>query len=771
MGITTTILACVALTGFGYRWRKTSNSNEYLLKSAKQLSSAHVDQSAAQSPRTALASLLLATGIPTTGWQVAKHCPGFVAQATGRQLPQLRSQSGERLTRHRQPCMEIADGTSLIVGKDLALSYTAERYLFEGVSVSVNKGLKLALIGPNGEGKSSLMKVLAGMEKPDKGSVDTMGRPNVAYVEQEPKLFPGKKAVDFFLDPEAVTDPVKGVRALFEYRAADAAAALAGGVDEAANERLLKASARMDETQGWLIEQDLDRLLEALNVHNLMDREASTLSGGERKRVALAAALVHNPELLLLDEPTNHLDMQAIRWLENEISSKKGLTAMIVTHDRAFLEGACEEILELDRSQIFRHRGSFEKFLVAKQERIEREEIMNQATRDKLKREQAWAARGCKARATKSEWRLENMEKMAAKLKEADRRMSKSKADLKVDFDSQRLGNTLVSLKGASLNTPSIPARPVFYKFSYDFVPYWRIGIIGGNGAGKSTFLKAMQGELPLESGKLEIGETVVFGYFRQEGLEFNEKDTLMDVVTEAAAESPNNKEGAGGTVQLAMKLLNQFLFPSERWDTLVKFLSGGEQRRLQLLKVLARQPNVLLLDEPTNDLDLGSIAALEEFLADFKGVLVVVSHDRYFLDQVCNRFLVLDGRGKVLSWDGSVEDYVKYEASQKKAEALAQSKAQETAQKAMDKKTEKKSQWNPKENPRRLIKVVDAELKKLTEKQEETQKKVDEFDPEANTYVELGEWTDQLSELGTQIEEKEEQWIELTERIESMSR
>ena len=479
-------------------------------------------------------------------------------------------------------------GAILIQGTGLTHTYDGQRYLFENVNVALARGAKLALVGTNGAGKSSLMRMLGKLENPESGSVEMSKNVQVAYVEQEPSLPPGALAEEFLFSSSA-----PAVAALREYRAA-AAEAAASTDDENAVKRLGQATSKMDATDGWAIESEMRRLCDSLGVEHLLERKAESLSGGERKRVALAAALLQSPELLLLDEPTNHLDIDAIQWLEGELSSRD-LTALIVTHDRAFLSAACQEVLELDRSDVFRHRGTYEDFLQAKQERLEVEGQQAQAQRNKLRAELQWVRRQPKARSTKSKSRLDAFESLSKKLQKAGNKLEAAKGKLTIEAGTQRLGTAVVRFVGASVDAPN--GKPVLRDFTYDFNSRDRVGVVGPNGAGKSTLLRALQANLPLVGGEVSTGETVVFGHYEQTGLEMPDGMRVLELVQEAVAMAPEGGSSGEKDERMARTLLSQFLFPQSRWGERIGQLSGGERRRLQLLSVLAKQPNFLLLD------------------------------------------------------------------------------------------------------------------------------------------------------------------------------
>ena len=638
------------------------------------------------------------------------------------------------------------------------------------------------------------MRVLGQLERPESGVVEMQKNVRVAYVEQEPSLPLGELAEQFLFASSA-----PAVMALRDYRAASEAISAAPD-DEGAIDRLGKATAKMDATDGWAIETEMRRLCDSLGVEHLLEREADSLSGGERKRVALAAALLQSPDLLLLDEPTNHLDIDAIRWLESELSGRD-LTALIVTHDRAFLSAACQEVLELDRSDVYRHRGTYEDFLDAKQARLEVEGQQAQAQRNKLRAELQWVRRQPKARSTKSKSRLEAFEQLSQKLQKAGNKLDAAKGSLKIDAGTQRLGSAVVRFVDATVDAPN--GKRVMSGFTYDFNAKDRVGVVGPNGAGKSTLLKALQGKLALVSGEVTTGETVVFGNYEQTGLEWPDDMRVLELVREAVATSPDGGVSGEKDERAASALLSQFLFPQSRWGERIGQLSGGERRRLQLLTVLAKKPNFLLLDEPTNDLDLASINVLEEFLmSSYGGVLVVVSHDRYFLDRVCEHHFVLadNEANEVLDWQGTFSEYLSYREAKAASEdektttprrgakqatrvaaegggggggagggaaadgdgGLAGGAVEEA--KAAEAKAAKSAK--PLSNFEiREMERLEAELEGLNERRDSLQQQIATFDNAKNGYDELAKWTEEVDGMAEQIETVEEKWLALAER------
>jgi len=661
-----------------------------------------------------------------------------------------------------QPYMQqppAEGGEVLLAATGLAQTFDGQRYPFRDIELSLARGAKVGLVGSNGVGKSSLLKVLVGADAPERGSVKLSRDVQLAYVEQDPTLPDGALAEEFFYGSE-----LPGFAALREFSAAAAEVEAGGGVGAAA--RLQRASDAMDANGAWALESEMRKLCERLNVRSLLRSEAMSLSGGQRKRLALAAALLAKPDVLLLDEPTNHLDILGIGWLEAEISSLRDTAVLLVTHDRAFLSAVAREIVELHGSSLWRHRGSYEDFLEAKQARLEAQGQQAAAARNLYRRELAWVRKQPKARESKSKSRLERFEGLAATVAAAP----PPPQAVGLEAGMQRLGTSLLRFEAASCTRGE---RRVLSGFSYDFSRGDRIGLVGPNGAGKSSFLLAVLQQLPLEGGRVVAGETVVFGHYSQEGLQVDDGEKrVLAFVREAVADGHEAQRGEGGRLggdeaeRRAGQLLRQFLFPQHRWADPVRRLSGGERRRLQLLSVLAKEPNVLLLDEPTNDLDLDTLAVLEDFLLAFQGVLVVVSHDRYFVDKVCSQLFVLGGDGDVRRWPDSFTRWVEWKRLQDQQRAAAapsappppaappQPQASEPAAgKALSAFEE-----------RRLV-SLEEELAALGDAEAALQQRINTFDAARDGYSDLQDWTAELETLQAKVADTEERWLALAER------
>ncbi|MCM3748456.1 ABC-F family ATP-binding cassette domain-containing protein [Paenibacillus pasadenensis] len=525
-----------------------------------------------------------------------------------------------------------------------------EKKLFEDVSFGIAEGDKIGIIGVNGTGKSTFLKAIAGMEPADSGKVIIPPRVSVRMLLQNPEFDPEETVLE-----HALGGDTPQLRAVREYAAALEALELSPS-DEALQQRLLRANAAMDEQDAWQLESDARTALSKLGLNDY-EAKLGTLSGGQRKRAAMAAALLSPSDVLILDEPTNHIDNESVAWLEGMLQKRRGALLM-VTHDRYFLDRVSNRVIELDRGRAFFYTANYSRFLELKLEREEREAASESKRQNLLRNELAWIRRGAKARTTKQKARIERFHD----LKEAAPEKASGKLDLSVA--SSRLGRKIVELEHVG---KSYGDRTLIRDFSYIAVPEDRVGIIGRNGSGKSTLLKLIAGRLQPDAGEVALGPTVKLGYFSQEHEEMDESMRVIEYIREQAEQV---RTGDGTTIS-AGQLLERFLFPpAMQWSPIAK-LSGGEKRRLQLLRILSGAPNVLLLDEPTNDLDIATLSVLEDYLEDFPGVVLVVSHDRYFLDRTVERIFAFEGNGAITEHTGN---YTEYEESQSKRGGAAES-------------------------------------------------------------------------------------------------
>lgn len=601
-----------------------------------------------------------------------------------------------------------------------------ERVLFENVSFGINKDQKIALIAKNGAGKSSLLKILIGQDTPDTGQVVSRKGLKIAFLSQEPAL-PEELTIEDYIFQEE--NPILKVIQQYEH-------ALEHPEDEVAYQKAFEA---MERHEAWDFETQYKQILFQLKLTNL-HLPIKHLSGGQRKRLALANVLISKPDLIFLDEPTNHLDLEMIEWLENFFAKEK-MTLFMVTHDRYFLERVCNEILELDEGTLYSYKGNYTYFLEKKQQRLDQEQASQEKAKNLYVRELDWIRRQPKARTTKSKSRIDDF----ALIKEqAQKRRREHVVELEIAM--QRLGSKIIELHNV---VKKFPEKTILDRFSYVFKRGERVGIIGKNGTGKSTFLNLLTGKIAPDAGKIIIGETVQFGYYTQQGIEINPQEKVIDVIKKYGEYIPLLK----GRTLSAAQLLERFLFDRKKQYDYVEKLSGGERKRLYLCTVLIQNPNFLILDEPTNDLDIVTLNVLEEFLLDYEGCLVIVSHDRYFMDKIVDHLFVFKGEGEVQDFPGNYSDYFTYE----------QSSVRETPKE--EKAPATKNSWRGanstlSQNEQRELSRLEKEIAQL-----EVQKATIEahFTQEALSSEELQEQSQALSEVLTLLEEKSDRWLELS--------
>ncbi len=617
--------------------------------------------------------------------------------------------------------------------------------LFTNITFHISEGDKIALIARNGSGKSTLLKILAGKDTLDDGTLWVHKDVTVALFEQEPQFAEELSVLDNIFH---YRHPVAEAMRNYEKILAD------GSKDHVA---LSAALAKIDELGAWDFEAKVHQILNKLNIKEL-DQKVKTLSGGQRKRVALAQVLIdigfeHKHVLLIMDEPTNHLDVGMVEWLENYLNQQK-VTLLMVTHDRYFLEDVCDEIWELDNEVLYTYEGDYQSYLEKKAARIENTIANIDKARNQFRKELEWMRKQPKARTTKSKSRQDNFYEIETKAKQ---KVVDNQVELQMKMS--RLGGKIAELKKVY---KSYGDKVILKGFDYTFKKGERIGIIGKNGAGKSTFLQMLQGLEQQDSGKINIGETVVFGNFSQQGLEIKEDMRLIEFVKNIAENFPL----ADGSTLTASQFLTLFLFPPEQQYTYLSKLSGGEKKRLQLLAVLFRNPNFLILDEPTNDLDLPTLSVLENFLDDFPGCLVIVSHDRYFMDRLVDHLFVFEGDGVVRDFPGNYSTYrIEERAKEKKTTLITGTKNMEPeAPKPVPKPVaptpeKKKFSFKDKREYDQLekeIAALEAEKVTITEKMMDANLNYDQIQQLSNRMV-------HITQL---LEEKEMRWLELSEYI-----
>ncbi len=614
--------------------------------------------------------------------------------------------------------------------------------LFENLTFGLSKGNKTALVAPNGTGKSTLLKVLSGNESPDSGQVMVKNGIRIGYLEQEPALQSSMSIRDFI--NHGHTDIVEVIRA-YEKAVRDQEQEY----NDQTHESFEKALAAMDAANAWDYEQRMTQILGKLNIHDL-DQLIGTLSGGERKRVALAFVLLENPDLLLLDEPTNHLDIDMIEWLEHYLATSN-MTLLMITHDRYFLDRVCNHIMELDGGVLYHHDGNYSLYLQRKAERLEVEQVESHKAVQLYKKELEWMRRAPKARTTKSKSRID------AFYDTEDRAKRKSDSgEVRLEVNMTRMGNKIVELKKVS---KAFDANKILDEFSYSFSKGERIGIIGRNGAGKSTFLNVLTGQLPPDSGEIETGSTIVFGHYRQQGINVDETKRVIDILKEVAEVI----QLADGKRITASQFLEHFMFPSAMQYTPVAKLSGGEKRRLGLMMVLISNPNFLILDEPTNDLDLITMQKLEEFLLDFPGCLIIVSHDRFFMDKLVQHYFVFEGDGRIRDFNGSYAEWRELQKSEK-SEQIERSKKTVTEDKKStvpesQHEVAKKKGLNFKE--RKEYQKLEKDIADLESKKSALESTLSSSDLD---YSQIHKLSGEHERLQKEIEAKEIRWLELAE-------
>ncbi len=623
--------------------------------------------------------------------------------------------------------------------ENLSKNY-GHKVLFEGLSFGISEGDKTALIAENGTGKSTLLQILAGDETPDEGKVMIQNNVSIGFLEQDPQLDESLTIRSYIAQSNN-----KMVQLIQEYD--QAVQAQAEDYNEETQKAFEKASAAMDAANAWDYEQRMEQILGKLNIHDL-DQDIATLSGGQRKRVALAFVLLDDPDMLILDEPTNHLDVRMIEWLE-EYLKQSNLTLLMVTHDRYFLDRVCDHIIEMEGGKLYHHEGNYQYFLQKRAERREIERKRAHKANQLYKKELQWMRRSPKARTSKSKSRIDDFKEL-----EDDLDTGPDDPELRLQMDMSRMGGKILELLNVS---KSYGDEQILDSFYYDFEKGERIGIIGENGVGKSTFLKMLTGEEPIDSGKRRVGETIVFGHYRQEGLNFDESKRVIDIIEDVA----KVVELANGKKISASQFLKHFMFTSEMQYTPVEKLSGGEKRRLSLMMVLLENPNFLILDEPTNDLDLLTLNKLEEFLLDFQGCLILVSHDRFFMDKLVEHYLVFEGDGQVSDHHGTYEEYRQL---RKRQEANERAKKKEKVQSSHQKN--KKSSSNNEGlsyNERREYNKLEKQIEELEEQKQALEDEISSGDLE---HDELREKSNRYAELEAKIENCTERWFELAEQM-----
>ena len=610
-----------------------------------------------------------------------------------------------------------------------------EKVLFEPISFGINKDQKIALIAKNGSGKTSILKILAGTDTPDQGVVNCRKDTRISFLPQEPKLDPKLTVEQAILQSGS-----KILNIIANYDRA-----LENPDDHEAYQKAFEA---MDQNDAWDFENQYKQILSKLKLDRL-DAKVGALSGGQKKRIALCNVLLEQPELLILDEPTNHLDLEMIEWLEDYFKKEK-ITLLMVTHDRYFLERVCNEIIELDEGKLYSYKGNYSYYLEKRDARIAQEQVEAHKTKLHFKKELDWMRRQPKARTTKSKSRIEDFKIIKEKAQQR-----RNDHEVQLEINMERLGSKMIEMHKVS---KSFEDKVILDAYDYTFQRNDRIGIIGKNGTGKSTFLNLITEGIAPDTGKIVLGETVKFGYYTQKGIEVKEGQKVIEVIREFGDFIPLKK----GQKISAQQLLERFLFDRKKQYDFVEKLSGGERKRLYLCTVLIQNPNFLILDEPTNDLDILTLNVLESFLLDFPGCLIVVSHDRYFMDKIVDHLFVFQGKGRIDDFPGNYSDYRAYEESavQEMYNASSDQKKQNNDWKATN-----KSENGLSFNEQKEYNKLEKEIKNLEKSRDSLQNR---FSTATLNPEEIKTLSIKLSEISEQIDVKTERWFVLSDRKDS---
>lgn len=629
---------------------------------------------------------------------------------------------------------------NLISIEKVSKSYS-EKILLNEISLGINEGDKIGIIGINGTGKSTLLKIIAGLENVDNGNIIKKNKLRVEFLTQNPNFDEEATVISQVFKGES-----KELVLIRNYEELLEKINQQGyNQNEELHEKLLHLQSEIDNLNLWSLESEAKNILTKLGINDF-DAKMKVLSGGQRKRIALASALITPCDLLILDEPTNHMDSETIAWLQEYLNSRKGALLMI-THDRYFLDVVTNRIVELDRGNLYSYDGNYSAFLEKKLERETIEQVNEEKRQNLLRKELAWVRRGAKARTTKQKARLDRFEELSNK------KTTKVEDKIEISTINTRLGKKLIEIENLS---KSFGEKKIIENFSYKLLREDRIGIVGENGAGKTTLLRILTGELESDSGTIDIGDTVKISVFSQESDHMPEDMRVIDFIKEIAEYLPT---GDGERIT-ASKMLERFLFNPEAQYGLIGKLSGGEKRRLYLLKVLMDSPNVLILDEPTNDLDIQTLNILEDYIDDFSGIVLAVSHDRYFLDRICNKIFAYEGNGKVTVYYGNFSDYL-----EKRPEILVDNKVEKKGSKLKEKpKKEKQLKFTYKEQVE--FETIDEVIEELENKKAKIESDIEK---NATDYGKLNELMQEKEKLEAILEGKYERWTYLNELSEKI--
>ncbi len=627
---------------------------------------------------------------------------------------------------------------NLLSVENLSKSYS-EKVLFSSIGFGVDEGQRIALVAANGAGKTTLLKILSGKEDTDKGKVTFRNDIRTSFLEQEPEFDLSETVYNaLFHTGNAMVLSVRDYEVAMEKHEVD---------PSEANQKLLEdAIGKVDALSAWNYEVNVKQILSKLKVHHL-DQKLNSLSGGELKRVALARVLIEEPQLLIMDEPTNHLDMDMIEWLENYFV-RNNVALLVVTHDRYFLDNVCTDILELDNGTLYPYKGNYEYFIEKKAERELNEAQEFDKAKNLFKRELEWVRKMPRARGTKSKARVDDFHELKEKISSR-----KKTEELQLEIKMKRIGKKVLELEKVSKRYGD---KKILNEFSYIFKRGERIGIAGKNGVGKTTLLNTILGKETPDSGKVAVGDTIVFGYYSQKGLQLKEDQRVIEVVKDIAEFIPMGD----GSLISASQFLRMFRFPPEMQFNPVSKLSGGEKKRLYLLTVLVKNPNFLILDEPTNDLDLITLSTLEQFLSEYTGCLIIVSHDRYFMDKLADTLFIMEGNGVIRNFNGKYTEY---------REELKEKELEELRQIRKEKAEEKNLLHSEKKNERVLSGKEKQEYNKLEKEMASLEKKKAELsallEAGITDHAELFRVSTEIAGISELLESKLLRWMELGEK------
>jgi ATP-binding cassette subfamily F protein uup len=602
-----------------------------------------------------------------------------------------------------------------------------ENILFQDISFSLHKDEKVALIAKNGIGKTTLLNIITGRDIADSGKIAARKDLKISYLPQNPEFVENNTVLEQVLDSSSQISKI-----IEEYHCSIAS------VD---TKRIEKANEQMDIADAWDFDQKIVQILDKLKITNIQ-QQIKYLSGGERRRVALSAALIESSDILILDEPTNHLDLQMIEWLESFLKSRTG-TLLMVTHDRYFMENICSSIIEMEDNVIYKYQGNYQYYLEKREARLREMQANIDKASNIYRRELDWMRRMPQARASKAKYRIENFYKV--------QELASKKIDTStqsIELQSKRLGKKILDIENISIKFDD---KILINNFSHKFGRAEKIGLVGPNGSGKTSFLNIITGQLKPNSGTIEKGETVHFGYYRQEGIDLNQDKRMIDVIKEIAEVISVGKDQTISAAQF----LEYFRFDKEKHYSYLSKLSGGERKRLYLMTVLMKNPNFLILDEPTNDFDIQTLNVLEEYLLNFPGNVLIVSHDRYFMDKVVDQLFIFRNNGEIMNFPGSYSDYQDYTEFNEKEEQ----KKIKTIKPVIENKTKEKKKFGFKE--KREFEQIEKEIEELHIEKEKIEKSMNSG---TQSNDELTIQSKRYMEISTLIDEKEMRWLELSE-------